>query len=157
MDKELTKILNDATETLVKGLMLFVNKYGKDLTEKENLDFELNQGDGFRATKIWNFYEQNGCSSVVRVDKEECSSEDLENGWYDILYEKFEYTGYNCIYIEEDPDGNKELMWYGWVNGGIHFDGDQAEAHHGHVRDLSLVDIEQIVQQMRYDVLNYKK
>lgn len=149
--KQLLESVEILKQIAVLNLTQFVLHNCPMITERQRADFDIEDFEGHKATQIYDFYNLYGCSTVMQIADDYKDEKKRNDDWYNILYENFEHTTYSCIYIEIDSEFEPQLMWYGFVNGGIDFDADQAEPEHGYVRDLPLYDIEVIIRQIELD------
>lgn len=136
-----------AKRIIVDGLMNFVREHGSDITEREREDFGLHDECGYHVTKIFNFYDRDGCN-VVAACYPIREPDDDENPLSTIL-DTFVHMSINCLYIERDSEGAETLSYYGWYNDGVCYNADFAESEHGEVSNFGLSELQNILDTVR--------
>lgn len=137
------------TRQIVDVLMDFVREHGSDITDYERDLFDLYDEDGSHITKIFNFYDRDGCNVIgARCLIKEL--EDRDNPLSTIL-DTFSHMAINCLYIDRDDEGNDSLFYYGWYNDGVWYSEGFAEQEHGEVINFGLDEL----QNLLYVVSNY--
>ena len=140
-----------AKHTLVKQLLRYVKEHGHDITEKERADFELFDEDGYRFTKILNFYELDGCVDISQTMKNPdikifgLSFDEISEQ----LDENFTYNVIQCLYVEIDDTGEENLKYYCFFNAGVNFC-ESADPDHDYVDAMGLSGLETIISNIHY-------
>ena len=147
------KVLRNAEKAaavfLTQNLLKFVKENGTDITDEEKEQFGLYDEYEGKVTKILNFYEKEGCYSIMTkncnpdLDPTFCKSAD------DILQktdEEFLFTALECLYVVEDEEGVEELKFFCWWNDNMYFMDGLAESEHGFVKDLDLAEFSDIIK-----------
>lgn len=151
MNKEYLKIaLDDARISIIGAIRDYVFEHGEEPSREkiEEFGLEEEEDDGYKVTKILDFFNSDGCCYYypVRSNVNNDACEDInDENWYDILYSEFEYAAMQCLYLHEDEEGNEELMYYCFSNGGVKWDDDQAEPHHDCVDGLAFEELVYII------------
>lgn len=157
--QQLTGLQESCRRRLENALLQFVKEHGVDLTSYEINEFGLDEGrEGEdNITKVWNFFDNDGCYYIHTQINKEFDIQDIRNkhqgddSWEtddaidEEIYNFFDYSAFQCLYIVVDDDGNERLKYYRFSNGGCAFDDDQAEPDHDYVSKLSLVDLSYII------------
>ena len=130
---------------IVQALLEFVRDNGEDCGDYERNEFGLECDDG-RVTKVLNFFDNNGCY-FFQPDKvnDDSLCDMTEENCRELLYEHTVHTAYQCLYIVEDANGNEQLSYYRFTNGGLTWDDDQSEPDHGYAMMLPLLDLNYIL------------
>lgn len=168
--QQLTGLQESCKRRLENALLEFVKENGTDCGEYEINEFGLDEGregEG-NITKVWNFFDNDGCYYIHTQINKEFDIQDIRNkhqgddswetdddSWEtddaidEEIYNFFDYSAFQCLYIVVDDDGNERLKYYSFSNGGCSFDDDQAEPDHDYVSKLSLVDLCFLIEAIR--------
>lgn len=143
---------NAAKRNIVRQMLEYVQEKGEPLNQIHCEVFGLTDDEqhGYEITKVLSFYDQEGCS-FSECNKINTAIPAMKSGRVDedCIYEQMTHTSYQCLYVLRSQDGIEQLKYYRFINGGIAFDEDQAEAEFGLVSGLSLLDIHYIVQGLK--------
>ena len=138
-------------DILTQELLAYVKEYGKDYSDNPDYwsnQFGIEEEDGYKVTKVLDFYGKDGCESIIQRNANPGISIDSRKTFetlLDILSDEFEYTAFLQLYIEVDDGGYETLMYSCLHNTGIcHFD-SISESEHEPVSNLNLSDIENII------------
>lgn len=153
MDKKSLMAFSKSVET---GLLLALKEYVRE-NDEECTDYHRNvfgldceEYDGQRVTKVLNFYDKKGCCFFEPAKFLSDSFKEVEDGELsDSLYDNAICTSYYCLYIVVDGDGMESLHYYRDTNGGVYYDGDQAEPDHGDAKYMPLLDLYFILQTIK--------
>lgn len=150
--KRLINSQNAAKRNIVRQMLGYVQEKGEPLSQRHCEVFGLidEEQHGYGVTKVLSFYDQEGCS-FSECNKINAAIPAMKSGQIneDRIYEQMTHTSYQCLYVLRCPDGTEQLKYYRFINGGIAFDEDQAEAEYGLVSELSLLDIHYIIQGLK--------
>lgn len=151
------------SDMLEKALLEFVRENGEDCGEYEINEFGLDEGrEGEdNITKVWNFFDNGGCYFInaginknfdiqdIRNKHQGDDSWEIDDAIDEEIYNSFDYSAFQCLYIVVDDNRNERLKYYRFSNGGCAFDDDQAEPDHDYVSKLPLVDLFYLVEAIR--------
>lgn len=150
--KDLISMNNAATDIIVNAIKQYVMENGEEPTWYENHQFGLDDenDDEHVVIKVLNFFDNGGCYFFEpdSLNSDVCEDINDEN-WSDRLYQAVTHTSYQCLYIVETVEGDYELKYYRFTNGGINWDDDQSEPDHGYVANLNLLDLHYLISAIK--------
>ena len=144
-EKKFYLAIDNCRDILTNALMEFVKECGEEISQIERQDFDLEDDEYTRITKIYNFTEKDGCYYNVSrsrfQDIDPYNYETIE-GLADKMDDEFCHNTVSCLYIEEDRNtGEETLKYYMFYNSGTYFSEGLSEPEHGDVYDLGLEDL----------------